>query len=199
MLKEKIRNAVSKALGGADVRLLSPRDKSFGDFAVNTHQLDGLNLPSNEILAQLQNLDECEQVALVGNFINFFVKKEILAEELVPKKTAVDKSKTWLLEHTSPNPNKAMHLGHLRNNVTGMAIANIWEYTGVRVIRDAIDNDRGIAIARLMWGYLKYAKKSEDVSGDIAYWYAHKDEWMTPKEAVESPGKFVDRRYMTFF
>ena len=63
------------------------------------------------------------------------------------------KGKKIVVEHTSPNPNKAMHLGHLRNNLIGMSIARILEFCGANVVCDAIDNNRGIAITKLMWDF----------------------------------------------
>lgn len=102
---------------------------------------------------------------------------------------------TWELEHTSPNPNKAMHLGHLRNNVTAMAIGNLWQTQGITVIRDAVDNNRGIAIARLMWGYLKFAHKEDKKITDLNYWFEHQDEWLTPQDVEQRPDKFVDKLY----
>jgi arginyl-tRNA synthetase len=62
----------------------------------------------------------------------------------------------WEVEHTSPNPNKAMHIGHLRNNLVGMAIANLGEASGAKVMRDWIDNNRGIAISKAMWAYQEF-------------------------------------------
>lgn len=106
----------------------------------------------------------------------------------------------WLIEHSSPNPNKAMHLGHLRNNVTGMAIANLWEAIGVNVIRDAVDNDRGIAIAKLMWGYLKFARKTElETLEDeelLNTWLEHPSDWLVPEDKGVRPDKFVDELYV---
>ncbi len=104
-------------------------------------------------------------------------------------------NKVWEIEHTSPNPNKAMHLGHLRNNVTGMAVANLWEAIGVEVIRDAVNNNRGIAIAKLMWGYLKYAHQEQKKVTDLDYWFEHQDEWLTPSEKEQRPDRFVDELY----
>lgn len=103
---------------------------------------------------------------------------------------------TWEIEHTSPNPNKAMHLGHLRNNATGMAVANLWESQGIKVVREAVDNDRGIAIARLMWGYLKFAHKQDKKITDLTYWFEHQDEWLTPQDKNQRPDKFVDELYL---
>ena len=137
-------------------------------------------------------------------FINFVVKPDLFIgelEEITKQENSYGssdwgKGKKWLIEHTSPNPNKAMHLGHLRNNVTGMAIANIWEFIGIEVIRDCIDNNRGIAIAKLMWGYLKFARKDKKEMTDISYWFKHQDEWLTPEEAVIRPDRFVDELYV---
>jgi len=103
----------------------------------------------------------------------------------------------WLIEHTSPNPNKAMHLGHLRNTVTGMAVSNIAKAAGAKVEMDLIDNNRGIAIAKLMWGYLKFANKDESKQiEDVNYWYEHQSEWKTPKDAGLTSDKFMDLMYV---
>lgn len=105
-------------------------------------------------------------------------------------------NQTWEIEHTSPNPNKAMHLGHLRNNVTAMAISNLWQALNIKVVREAVDNNRGIAIAKLMWGYLKFAHKNEKNITDIDYWFDHQHEWLTPQDKNIRPDKFVDELYL---
>lgn len=146
-----------------------------------------------------------EKVEIAGpGFINFWLKKDVLLKNLNEIQKEVDrygqsasgKGKIWGIEHTSPNPNKAMHLGHLRNNITGMAIANLAEACGYKVIRDCIDNDRGIAIAKLMWGYLKFAKKDKKEIEDVDYWFEHQDEWLTPSDLDLKPDRFVDQLYV---
>jgi arginyl-tRNA synthetase len=173
-----------------------------------------------------------KDVTVAGpGFINFHLSQTYFLQQL---KTILDqpdyghstwgKDKTWEIEHTSPNPNKAMHLGHLRNNVTGMAIANLWEAIGIEVIRDAVDNNRGIAIARLMWGYLKFAhssnqdlwqtneQESESEPGldpktrqaalervaeiDLNYWRQHQDQWFSPQDVGQRPDHFVEDLYV---
>jgi arginyl-tRNA synthetase len=76
-----------------------------------------------------------------------------------------------------------------------MAISNLWESIGIKVTRDYIDNDRGIALAKLMWGYLKFAKKDETLPTDINYWYANQNQWKTPDELGQKPDQFVDNLY----
>ncbi|MBI3384761.1 arginine--tRNA ligase [Candidatus Gottesmanbacteria bacterium] len=136
-------------------------------------------------------------------FINFWLSNNFLLAKL----SHIDEQKNnfgssdwgvgkkWLVEHTSPNPNKALHLGHLRNNVTGMAIANTWEFVGLKTVRDCIDNNRGIAIAKLMWGYLKFAKKDDKQITDINYWYDHQTEWQSSQDRKLRPDKFIDELY----
>lgn len=102
----------------------------------------------------------------------------------------------WALEHTSPNPNKAMHLGHLRNSLVGMSLGRVLEANGAQVIYEAVDNNRGIAIAKLMWGFLAHMKKEEGVPTDISYWQTHKDAWHTPQSRDMLPDLFVSECYV---
>lgn len=148
----------------------------------------------------LQNL----KVTVAGpGFINFTFSEAFL----VAKMTEIIQSRATyplrqnnaqkrLLEHTSPNPNKAMHLGHLRNNVVGMAIGRIWQKVGYEVIYDAVDNNRGIAIAKLMWGFLKFARRDGQINTDIEYWLTHQEEWHTPESFGLRPDRFMDQLYV---
>jgi len=102
----------------------------------------------------------------------------------------------WVIEHTSPNPNKAMHIGHLRNNLIGMAIANILENCGATVIRDMVDNNRGIAIAKAMYGFLAFERKDESTPATISAWQAHKDAWFTPEDRHMKADHFVGSCYL---
>lgn len=138
-------------------------------------------------------------------FINFrlsnvslsAVIKDIKKHGSAYGKNTMLEGETWVIEHTSPNPNKAMHVGHLRNNLVGMSIAKILEYSGAKVIRDCVDNDRGIAITKAMWGYLKYERRDKDkkTTYDVDYWIQHKDEWLTPSEINVKPDHFVGECY----
>ena len=71
------------------------------------------------------------------------------------------KGKTILIEHTSPNPQTTIMLGHLRNNFLGMSVANLFDFLGAKVTRDCIVNDRGVHICRSIWGYLVFANKND--------------------------------------
>lgn len=149
---------------------------------------------------ELQNL----KVTIAGpGFINFTFPEAFLVTkmtELIQSRATYplrqNNAQKRLLEHTSPNPNKAMHLGHLRNNVVGMAIGRIWQKVGYEVVYDAVDNNRGIAIAKLMWGYLKFARQDDQTITDLDYWITHQDEWHTPNSYGMRPDRFMDQLYV---
>lgn len=63
-----------------------------------------------------------------------------------------------MIEYSSPNTNKPLHLGHVRNNVLGMSLSNLYEFSGYRIIKTSLVNDRGIHICKSMLAYMKYGK-----------------------------------------
>ncbi len=213
---EQIEKTTSQALekvgiGETKIEISYPTNSDFGDYTTNVALQIAKKLHRNpfelaqEIASHIPTDATIQKVQVVQpGFINFWLQDAVYQTELhkiLEKKDTYGHSnagngKKWLIEHTSPNPNKAMHLGHLRNNVTGMAIANIWDAVGIEVIRDCIDNNRGIAIAKLMWGYLKFAKKEPQLPTTLEYWYGHQSQWNTPTEANTSPDKFVDQLYV---
>ena len=86
-----------------------------------------------------------------------------------------DKSPLVMIEYSSPNPNKPLHLGHVRNNLLGWALASVIEANGNRVVKTNIVNDRGIHICKSMLAWLKYGngetpessgKKGDHLIGD---------------------------------
>ena len=61
-----------------------------------------------------------------------------------------------VVEYSSPNTNKPLHLGHIRNNVLGYSICKIYESAGYEVIKNNLVNDRGIHICKSMYAYLRF-------------------------------------------
>ncbi len=182
-----------------------PRDPSHGDLATNiAMQLAGqLQKNPREIATKLVQSLEIEKdsygiasIEIAGpGFINIRLNTDrygVVLHEILEQKEAfgtstINAGKTYLIEHTSPNPTGDLHIGHLKNNVTGLALARLFEAIGTRVIKDMIDNNRGIAIARLLWGYLKYGRIDGDQTKiDVRYWTSHTNEWITPETNTES-------------
>ncbi len=88
---------------------------------------------------------------------------------------ATDKSPLVMIEYSSPNTNKPLHLGHVRNNLLGWALANIMEANGNKVVKTNIVNDRGIHICKSMLAWLRWGngetpqssgKKGDHLIGD---------------------------------
>ena len=90
-------------------------------------------------------------------------------------KQATDASPLVMIEYSSPNTNKPLHLGHVRNNLLGWSLAQIMQANGNRVVKTNIVNDRGIHICKSMLAWLKYGngetpetsgKKGDHLIGD---------------------------------
>lgn len=83
---------------------------------------------------------------------------------------ATPESPLVMIEYSSPNTNKPLHLGHVRNNLLGTALANIMAANGNRVVKTNIVNDRGIHICKSMLAWLKYGNgatpESTGIKGD---------------------------------
>lgn len=220
--------AAVKAAGFDDsgVKVDHPQDLRFGDFTSNIAMIlfakgvEKYKSPvelGEEIKAFLKveesRLIEKVEVAMPG-FLNLWVKKEVLVSQLrrVIKekenygKTEFLKGKKILLEHTSPDPIKTIHIGHLRNNFLGMAMSRIFQSQGAQVTLDCINNDRGTHVCRAMFGYLVLGRKSlgigkEELLGfkvtdekvkEVAFqakwesllesWLATPDEWLKPED-----------------
>ncbi len=137
-------------------------------------------------------------------FINFYFSDEFLSTNVADVveqganfgRGEKLKGQRWVVEHTSPNPNKAMHLGHLRNNLVGMSLYRVLQWNGATVTTDEIDNNRGIAIAKVMYGFLAHMKKDSDLPTEVSAWLAHKNQWFTPEEKGVGPDVFVTECYV---
>ena len=100
---------------------------------------------------------------------------EIQADEQYGLMQVTDASPLVMIEYSSPNTNKPLHLGHVRNNLLGNALANIVAANGNKVVKTNIVNDRGIHICKSMLAWLKYGngetpessgKKGDHLIGD---------------------------------
>ena len=100
---------------------------------------------------------------------------DIRQQERYGMKPVTDASPLVMIEYSSPNTNKPLHLGHVRNNLLGWALAQVMEANGNRVVKTNIVNDRGIHICKSMLAWLKWGngetpestgKKGDHLIGD---------------------------------
>ena len=95
---------------------------------------------------------------------------EIQQDEHYGMKPVTDQSPLVMIEYSSPNTNKPLHLGHVRNNLLGWALAQVMQANGNRVVKTNIVNDRGIHICKSMLAWLKWGNgetpESTGMKGD---------------------------------
>ena len=130
-----------------------------------------------------QNCPAVDRFNVVKGFLNLSIGdgawlellKAIDQDAHFGTKQATDASPLVMIEYSSPNTNKPLHLGHVRNNLLGWSLAQIMEANGNRVVKTNIVNDRGIHICKSMLAWLKYGngetpessgKKGDHLIGD---------------------------------
>ncbi len=182
-----IAEALDKAYGVAlpgEAHLDTPPDGALGDFAFACFPLARLVRSAPAAIAarlaqELKADSPIATVQAVGPYLNFTVEKEalfrvsctdILASPETFGKSDVGKGEKVLIEYSAPNTNKPQHLGHVRNNLLGMSIANLLEAIGHQVVRVNLVNDRGVHICKSMLAYQVFGQgktpHSEGVKGD---------------------------------
>ena len=142
--------------------------------------------------------DNCSAVAtfnVVKGFLNLVIAQsawlqllaDIDADAKYGERKADENSPLVMIEYSSPNTNKPLHLGHVRNNLLGWSLAKIMEANGNKVVKTNIVNDRGIHICKSMLAWLKYGngetpetsgKKGDHLIGDyyVAFDKHYRDE-----------------------
>lgn len=127
------------------------------------------------------NTAEVEKYNAVQGFLNIVISKHYWVEQLNDIHSAdcygfaADNGKLMMVEYSSPNTNKPLHLGHVRNNLLGFSIARIQEANGWNVVKTNIVNDRGIHICKSMLAWQLFGngetpessgKKGDHLIGD---------------------------------
>ncbi|MFH1500411.1 MAG: arginine--tRNA ligase [archaeon] len=145
-----------------------PPDTRLGDYAFPCFKLAPIlkKAPKEiaEELAEKMNSSlphEIEKVEAFNGYLNFLVNLRILVEstlKVLDKKDKKANKKTALVESPSPNTNKPLHLGHLRNMAIGEAVSRILESQNFNVKRLNLNNDRGVHITKSMLAYSKWGK-----------------------------------------
>lgn len=105
---------------------------------------------------------------IIKGFLNLEINNSYWIDYTIQPASAISqaKSETVLIEYSSPNTNKPLHLGHVRNNVLGYALAGIYKANGYKVIKANLVNDRGIHICKSMLAWQKFGNgETPDSSG----------------------------------
>lgn len=169
-LRSRLRTALAKLTDSPDtyVEMLKPTsDGKFGDFQANCAMplAKQRKLPPRdvaaELIAKLEVSDLCEVPEIAGpGFINFRLKTDrlIQATEQLARNdrlgvVPVESPRTFIVDFSSPNVAKPMHVGHLRSTVIGNALCRVLKFLGHRVLSDNHVGDWGTQFGMIIYGY----------------------------------------------
>lgn len=174
-----------------------PYTKMAGKKPEETAQLIGEYLQAN--------MPEIERFNVVKGFLNLVVGstfwldqfREIVADKAFGMQLITDKSPFVMVEYSSPNTNKPLHLGHIRNNLLGWSVAEILKAAGNKVMKVNLVNDRGIHICKSMLAWQKWGNgetpESSGMKGDhlVGKYYVEFDK-ENKKAAFEEFKKVIE-------
>ncbi len=174
MLTQQVLEAVKACYGveltEKDVQLQETRKEFAGDLTVVVFPFTRYSRKSPEETAKelgeylKQNIEEVETYNVIKGFLNVVISSaywiEVLNDVAKEEKYGYAKEpsgKTYMIEYSSPNTNKPLHLGHIRNNFLGWSVSEIQKANGHKVIMVNLVNDRGIHICKSMIAWEKFA------------------------------------------
>jgi arginyl-tRNA synthetase len=166
--------------GENQIQIQNTRKDQVGDFTLVVFPFLNASKKSPEETGKeigeyiLKNIETVKSYNVIKGFLNLNIANEYWIENLIFAfqntyfgiSTAKEKSKTVMIEYSSPNTNKPLHLGHIRNNLLGYSISEILKANGNQVIKTNIVNDRGIHICKSMYAWQKWGNgKTPENSG----------------------------------
>lgn len=165
-LKEDLKAKICELLSIEDSSIIELEypNSQFGDLAIPCFNFAKILKKSpqdiaNKLKLGLENIDYIQEINIVGAYINLRIKISYLIWHIISdnlSKLKPENRKKIVLEFASPNTNKPLHLGHIRNIAIGESLYKILKSQGHQVIKTEIINDRGIAVAKMMLIYDKF-------------------------------------------
>ncbi|MDR4951680.1 arginine--tRNA ligase [Chryseobacterium sp. ES2] len=192
IIEQKLSEVILNVYQLKDIKLEVQENKTEfeGDFTIVTFPLvkqlkknpENIGVELGEALTEQTEIFESFNV--VKGFLNVKVKNQLFVDNFrsVTKNfsTIEKKNATVMVEYSSPNTNKPLHLGHIRNNLLGFSVAQILKEAGYDVIKTQIINDRGIHICKSMLAWEKFGNGA------------------TPETTNTKGDKFVGNYYVEF-
>lgn len=184
----QIRNEVIKAIealysiktDSANVQTQMTRKEFEGDITVVVFPFVKMSKKGPEQTAGeignylVEKVEMIDRFNVVKGFLNLVISQDywfgvftqINQEEDFGLKNTTEDSELVMVEYSSPNTNKPLHLGHIRNNLLGFSIAEIMKANGKEVVKTNIVNDRGIHICKSMYAWLQSGKNETPESAN---------------------------------
>ncbi len=175
-LKENIAKAVRELYGAEiqpeSIQIQPTRKDVEGDLTVVVFPFLRYSKKSPEQTAGdlgeflQKNVEDISSFAVVKGFLNLTISQAYWVKQLLEAAgtenygctPAADDAPLVMIEYSSPNTNKPLHLGHIRNNLLGYSLAEIMKANGNKVVKTNIVNDRGIHICKSMYAWQKWGE-----------------------------------------
>jgi arginyl-tRNA synthetase len=175
-LEQRLRDAVAKLLPQATLASVQVRpcpDPKFGDYQSNSLMALAKERKMNprqlatDVLAKLDVSDPCERVEIAGaGFLNFRLKTSAVSEAVVSAARGehlffnkTPQPRTIVIDFSSPNVAKSMHVGHIRSTILGDSLARVLRLLGHKVITDNHIGDWGTQFGMLLVGWKKHLNR----------------------------------------
>lgn len=169
--KEQISKAIEKVINvdytELETFIEEPKDQENGDYAFPCFRLAKELRKAPQMIAQeiSQNIEidnkYVEKIDVVGGYLNFYINKDTLAEEVVKEieekdeygRSKIGNGKTILLDYSSPNIAKPFHIGHLRTTLIGNSLYKIYKYLGYNTVGINHLGDYGTQFGKMIEAY----------------------------------------------
>jgi arginyl-tRNA synthetase len=147
-----------------------PPSSEFGDYSFPCFFLSKmLKQAQNAIAQNLSNIklpEEIEKIETKGAYLNFFINKKILAQNVIKikpdfGKSSEGKGKKIVIDFSAPNVGKPMHIGHIRSTILGDSLMKIYNFLGYKAIGINYLGDIGLHIGKLIVAYELWLDKSQ--------------------------------------
>ncbi|MEZ4103774.1 MAG: arginine--tRNA ligase [Candidatus Paceibacterota bacterium] len=202
-MKEVIEVAISEVvqelgLDQVDFVVEHPVDLAHGDYACNVAMVVAKRVGKapREIAEQFRvalegQIEYVDKIEIAGpGFLNFYLGRDFFTMEIVRANSSAkewgrndnEKSELVMLEYTSPNLFKPLHIGNLVGNIIGESLSRLFEFSGATVKRVNYPSDIGLTVAKGVWG-IKKSKGDPDQIEDLGKAY------MLGNEAYEADGE----------
>ncbi len=161
-VRQALQDVYSVPCAMEDVAVETPPDITMGDFTVPCFSFAPLYKMAPAQIAHDLAAHLCEHSTVgvweaVGPYVNVRLHPEALfASALRPLRPASPTGRQIMVEYLSPNTNKPLHVGHVRNGVIGMAVAALSAFVGDDVVRAEVINDRGVHICKSMLAWQRW-------------------------------------------
>lgn len=182
LIQHKISEIIQSSyqIEGVTLEVQQNKTDFEGDFTIVTFPLVKILKKSPDLIASelgndlINQSDFVESYNIVKGFLNISIKNNFFVDNLISIQENFDKKpnreETVMVEYSSPNTNKPLHLGHIRNNLLGFSVAEILKEDGYKVIKTQIINDRGIHICKSMLAWEKFGNhqtpETQNIKGD---------------------------------